>query len=66
MELVNNQDQKTDYTEVINYLMKSINKNIHVENSTALNKETLPVFLYEFFVFDLFLPKEILKLMKLV
>jgi hypothetical protein len=69
MELMKKEEEnKTDYTEVINYLMKSLQKNNHTKNENFLSnnliKETLPVFIYEFFVFDLYTPKEILKIIK--
>jgi hypothetical protein len=69
MELLKKEEEnRTDYTEVINYLMKSLqNHEINKDEnflSNNLIKETLPVFIYEFFVFDLYTPKEILKIIK--
>ena len=56
MELLKKEEEnRTDYTEVINYLMKSLqNHEINKDEkflSNNLIKETLPVFIYEFFVF---------------
>src|SRR5690349_16953702 len=68
------EDDKTDYKHVINYLISSMRKNnIENNNEAASNNdyitnklinETKPVFLYEFVVFELYIPKEILRNLK--
>lgn len=56
-----NQDSNnTDYNNIINYLMKAINN----QNVPQPRSEDKPIFLYEFFVFELYTPKEIFKTLK--
>ena len=48
---------RSDYNHIINYLINTIDKKVEDPKPSDIDK---PVFLYEFFIFDLFTPKEIL------
>jgi hypothetical protein len=55
-------DGRTDYNYIINYLLKTVN-NKEAEHPPE-KKEDKPVFLFEFFIFDLYTPKEVLDTLK--
>jgi hypothetical protein len=54
---------KSNYNHIINYLINQMNKSKDT-SSENIPKEDKPVFLYEFFIFELYTPKEILTNMK--
>ena len=60
-----NQKQSEEYISVINYLINNLNK-AKISRSSLINpnNSALPIFLYEFFVFELYLPRELLKVIK--
>ena len=59
-----NQNQNEEYiSSIINYLTTNLNK-LKLSPSLQIEKYSLPIFLYEFFVFELYAPKEIIKIIK--
>ena len=60
-----NQKQNEDYISMINYLINKLNKAKISSSSLNINQKlNMPIFLYEFFVYELYAPKEILKFLK--
>lgn len=61
-------ENKTDLKHVVNYLLKSTNSKKDKKQGDIVGdymiNESKPVFLYEFFVFELYVPTEILKSIK--
>ena len=54
-----NQKQNEDYISMINYLINKLNKaKISSSSLNISQKLNMPVFLYEFFVYELYAPKE--------
>ena len=49
---------------MINYLISNLNKAKISPSSLNIEKKTLPIFLYEFFVFELYLPRDLLRIIK--
>ena len=61
---VQNQNENEEYLSMVNYLISQLNK-AKVNAFPVKNQSTsLPIFLYEFFVFELYLPSELLKFIK--
>ena len=61
---VQNQNENEEYLSMVNYLISQLNK-AKVNAFPVKNQSTsLPIFLYEFFVFELHLPSELLKFIK--
>ena len=59
-----NQNDNKQYLSMVNYLISQLNK-AKVSPFPLKNQSTsLPIFLYEFFVFELYLPGELLKFIK--
>ena len=59
-----NQNDNKQYLSMVNYLISQLNK-AKVNPFPLKNQSTsLPIFLYEFFVFELYLPGELLKFIK--
>ena len=59
-----NQNQSSQYISMVNYLISQLNKAKISPLSQKNQSKVLPIFLYEFFVFELYLPRELLKLIK--
>ena len=57
----NNQQQNEEYISMINYLISNLNKAKINPQSVQQNKASMPVFLFEFFVFELYLPRDIIR-----
>ena len=53
---------ESDYLKMINYLITQLNKAKSANIPNQLHNK--PIFLYEFFVFSLYLPRELLRLIK--
>ena len=61
---IQNQNENEEYLSMVNYLISQLNK-AKVNAFPVKNQSTsLPIFLYEFFVFELYLPSELLKFIK--
>ena len=61
---IQNQNESDQYLSMVNYLISQLNK-AKVNAFPVKNQSTsLPIFLYEFFVFELYLPSELLKFIK--
>ena len=61
---IQNQNEGDQYLSMVNYLISQLNK-AKVSAFPVKNQSTsLPIFLYEFFVFELYLPSELLKFIK--
>ena len=61
---IQNQNEGDQYLSMVNYLISQLNK-AKVNAFPVKNQSTsLPIFLYEFFVFELYLPSELLKFIK--
>ena len=60
----NNQQQNEEYISMINYLISNLNKAKISPQSIQQKKASMPVFLFEFFVFELYLPRDIIRLVK--
>ena len=61
---VKNQNESEQYLSMVNYLISQLNK-AKLNAFPVKNQSTsLPIFLYEFFVFELYLPSELLKFIK--
>ena len=61
---IQNQNENEEYISMVNYLISQLNK-AKVNAFPVKNQSTsLPIFLYEFFVFELYLPSELLKFIK--
>ena len=59
-----NQNDNKQYLSMVNYLISQLNK-AKISNFPVKNQSNaLPIFLYEFFVFELYLPRELLKLIR--
>ena len=59
-----NQNDNKQYLSMVNYLISQLNK-AKISNFPVKNESNaLPIFLYEFFVFELYLPRELLKLIR--
>ena len=59
-----NQNDNKQYLTMVNYLISQLNK-AKISNFPVKNQSNaLPIFLYEFFVFELYLPRELLKLIR--
>ena len=59
-----NEKQNEEYVSMINYLISNLNK-AKISPSSLINQNrVIPIFLYEFFVFELYLPRELLKVIK--
>ncbi len=58
-----NQNQSSQYISMVNYLISQLNKAKISPLSQKNQSKVLPIFLYEFFVFELYLPRELLKLL---
>ena len=59
-----NQKQNEEYISMINYLINNLNKAKISPSSLQNQQKILPIFLYEFFVFELYLPKELITIIK--
>jgi hypothetical protein len=59
-----NQKQNEEYISMINYLISNLNKAKISPSSVQNQHSVLPIFLYEFFVFELYLPKELITIIK--
>ena len=58
------QNDNKQYLSMVNYLISQLNK-AKISNFPVKNESNaLPIFLYEFFVFELYLPRELLKLIR--
>ena len=62
--LIQNQNDNNQYLSMVNYLISQLNKAKISPSSLKNQSSSLPIFLYEFFVFELYLPSELLKLIK--
>ena len=61
---IQNPNENEEYLSMVNYLISQLNK-AKVNSFPVKNQSTsLPIFLYEFFVFELYLPSELLKFIK--
>ena len=59
-----NQNDNNQYLSMVNYLISQLNK-AKVNPFPVKNQPSpIPIFLYEFFVFELYLPRELLKFIK--
>ena len=61
---IQNQNDNDQYIPIVNYLISQLNKAKVSPFSLQKQSNALPVFLYEFFVFELYLPSELLKIIK--
>ena len=59
-----NQNDNNQYLSMVNYLISQLNKAKISPLSLKNQSYNLPIFLYEFFVFELYLPSELLKYIK--
>ena len=59
-----NQNDNNQYLSMVNYLISQLNKAKVSPLSLKNQSYNLPIFLYEFFVFELYLPSELLKYIK--
>ena len=58
------QNQDKEYMSMINYLISNLSK-AKVSPSSILSKpEVTPMFLFEFFIFELYLPRDLIKIVK--
>ena len=57
-------DQNAEYLSMINHLINTLNKAKISPSSLQNQEKALPIFLYEFFVFELYLPRELIKIVK--
>jgi len=60
----NNQQENEEYISMINYLISNLNKAKINPPSAQQKKASMPVFLFEFFVFELYLPRDIIRNVK--
>ena len=60
----NNQQQNEEYISMINYLINNLNKAKINPALIQQTKASMPVFLFEFFVFELYLPRDIIRIVK--
>lgn len=59
---MNQSKNDSDYLKMINYLINELNKAKSANIPNQLHNK--PIFLYEFFVFSLYLPRELLRSIK--
>jgi hypothetical protein len=59
-----NENQNSEYLSMINHLINTLNKAKISPSSLKNQDKALPIFLYEFFVFELYLPRELIKIVK--
>ena len=59
-----NQKQSQEYLSMIDYLISNLNKAKLSPPSLSNNQKSLPIFLYEFFVFELYLPRDLIRIIK--
>ena len=59
-----NKNQNEEYLSIINHLINTLNKAKISPTSLKSQTNALPIFLYEFFVFELYLPREIIKIIQ--
>ena len=60
----NQKRNEQEYISMINYLISNLNKAKISPSSLNIEQKTLPIFLYEFFVFELYLPRDLLRIIK--